>query len=285
MDSDVMRWGAPERCEASGGRRRRWRVVAGVCLSLVVPAVLASASGGAVLAEQPSACPQRALTKVPVNGWAAARRELVPKGPTALWLCRYPGLGTSVALGLGRSRQVTETGLIAQLAGEFDTLPPYPGLTYRCPLDDGSQILALLRYAGGERVTVALATTGCRRVTNGDLVRVASGYHDTPVAQRLDAELSTLTAAASGDARVTGLVRLCGGPAPSRCATQNETVTALDGAGEVVAAVATTHARFSFSLPPGTYTLLVTTGLARGRRTVVLTAGRTTHANIVVPLI
>ena len=208
----------------------------------------------------------------------------MPQGPGALRLCRYLGANTSLPLSLARSRLVTQPTLVAHLVNEFDTLPPYPKQTFFCPLDDGSQILALLVYSDGERVTVALDRTGCRRVTNGDLVRIANGYHDTPVAERLNTELWKLTAPVSGGAHVNGLVRLCGGPAPSRCVTQNATVTVLNAAGEVVAAEATTHARFSFSLPSGTYTLVATSGGARGQRTVVLTGDHTLRANVTVPI-
>jgi hypothetical protein len=56
----------------------------------------------------------------------------------------------------------------------------------------------------------------------------------------------------------------------------------LDSQGQVVAAAKTRHARFALSLPPGTYSLIARTGGARGERTVVLEAGRTVHANVVV---
>jgi len=211
--------------------------------------------------------------------------ELVPDGPVALRLCRYAGINDPLPLALARSRIVTQKVLVAHLAQELDTLPPFPtGHPPHCPSDDGSQIVALFAYASSQHVTVAFDRTGCNRVTNGDLVRIANGYQDTPAAQHLNTELSRLTAPAEGSARVTGLVRLCGGPAPSRCFSQRAAVGVLDRAGEVVAVQATTRARFSFSLPPGTYSLVATTGGATGRHTVTLIAGHTVHANIVVPI-
>jgi hypothetical protein len=139
----------------------------------------------------------------------------------------------------------------------------------------------LFAYAGDERVTVALHRTGCRQVTNGDLLRIGI---DTPVAGHLFSELLRLTAPESGDAGVTGLVRLCGGPPPGHCFSQDGDVTALDAAGEVVVVQATTRARFTFALPPGTYTLVATSGGATGRHTVTLAAGRTLRESIVVSI-
>jgi len=60
------------------------------------------------------------------------------------------------------------------------------------------------------------------------------------------------------------------------------TVPAPDGLE--LAAQAMTRGRFTFALPPGTYTLVATTGGAKERQTVSLTAGRTVHENIVVPI-
>jgi hypothetical protein len=94
---------------------------------------------------------------------------------------------------LARSRLVTQPGLVADLVRAFDALPPVPPIPFHCPSDDGSEVVALAAYRGGESVTVELDRTGCQRVTNGDLIRIASGYHDTPGAQRLESELSTLT--------------------------------------------------------------------------------------------
>jgi hypothetical protein len=207
--------------------------------------------------------------------------ELVPNGPVAVRLCRYAGLNDPLRLALARSRIVTQRVLVAHLAQELDTLPPFPTRhPPHCPSDDGSQIVALFAYAGSQHLTVAFDRTGCNLVTNGDLARIG----DTPVGRNLNTELWRLTAPAAGSAHVTGLVRLCGGLAPGHCFTQNGAVGVLDTAGEVVATQATTRASFSFSLPPGTYSLVATTGRATGRQTVTLIAGRRVHSNIVVPI-
>ncbi|MGD0386993.1 MAG: carboxypeptidase-like regulatory domain-containing protein [Solirubrobacteraceae bacterium] len=254
-----------------------------------VLAVLALAATGvgarAAASVKPASCPARVLRQVPANDWAPARAQLAPHGAAVLRLCGYAGLNGAAPLALERTLLVSDGGLIAHLVDEFDALPPYPKAGLFCPLDDGSQVLALLTYPGGRRVTVALDETGCNRVSNGDVVRIASGYDNTPVGPRLVAELRALTAPVSGDAHVTGLIRLCGGPAPSRCAFEDGTVTVLDSHGQVVAATRTRHARFALSLPPGTYSLVAVAGGAHGRRTVVLEADHTVNATVVVPII
>jgi hypothetical protein len=233
---------------------------------------------------QPVSCPPRVLFHVPKNDWAPASHELAPKGAAAVRLCGYPGVNGAVPLQLERSRLLTGERLVTSLVDEFDALPPYPKASLFCGDDDDSQVLALLAYPGGRQVTVALDETGCNRVTNGDVVRIASGYGNTPVGPRLVAELKALTAPVRGDAHVSGLFRLCGGPPPGLCFSQNATVTVLDAQGQVVATGKTSQARFSFSLPPGTYTLIATTGGTRGQRKVVLKANQTVQANIIIPI-
>ncbi len=250
-------------------------------VAIAATGIAARASTGV----QPRSCPARVLFHVPANDWAPARAQLAPRGAAALRLCGYAGLNGAAPLALERSLLVNDGGLIAHLVDEFDALPPYPKGGLFCTLDDDSQVLALLTYPGGRRVTVALDETGCNRVSNGDVVRIASGYDNTPVGPRLVAELRALTAPVSGDARVAGLIRLCGGPAPSRCASEDGTVTVLDSQGQVVAATGTRDARFALSLPPGTYSLVAVAGGAHGERTVVLEADRTVHVTVVVPII
>jgi len=70
--------------------------------------------------------------------------------------------------------------------------------------------------------------------------------------------------------RVTGLIRLCGGPPPGRCFLQDGTAYVLGARHRVVARQETRHARFSFLLLPGEYTLVAKTGGARGQRPIVI---------------
>jgi hypothetical protein len=271
-------------------RRAAWRFAALIPATVAVLAWAATnIAAGASASVPPRSCPPRVLFHVAKNDWAPASQELAPKNAATLRLCGYSGVNGMAPLQLERSRLVTDERLVTHLADEFDALPPYPKVSPFCVLDDSSQVLALLAYPHGQQVTVALDETGCNRVTNGDVARIASGYGNTPGGPHLVAELKALAAPLHGDARVSGVIRVCGGPAvtrraPPRCFSQDATVAVLDAQGQVVAARKTSHARFSFSLPPGTYTLLARTAGTRGERRVVLKANQTVHTSIVVPI-
>jgi hypothetical protein len=88
----------------------------------------------------------------------------------------------------------------------------------------------------------------------------------------------------SGEAKPPGVIRLCGGPSPGGCFTQEGTVTVLDAKGHLVASERTRHARFSFLLQPGNYTLQASTGGTRGRTSVLARAHRTTTARILIAI-
>jgi hypothetical protein len=86
------------------------------------------------------------------------------------------------------------------------------------------------------------------------------------------------------NARVVGAIRLCGGPAPGRCFSQDGFVSVLDSQHHLVSSQHTRHARFSFNLAPGAYTLEAKTGGTARRVTVLAQAHKTTKANIVIPI-
>jgi hypothetical protein len=249
-------------------------------LTCAAAALALAAAGSGAGAARPDACPAGPLSTVPPNAWSAARLRLVPRGAAAVRLCRYLGSSEAPPHGLAHSTLLAGRAAIARLEGALDALPAYPNAVFFCPLDDGSQVLALFAYAGGRHVTVAVQRTGCHRAGNGDLVRIASGWHDTPGAERLNTLLWRLTKPLGGNARVAGVARLCGGPAPGRCVTPHATVTVLDHIGDVVALAP--DSRFAFALPAGRYTLLARTGDVEGRRTVTLIGGRTVHTTIVI---
>jgi hypothetical protein len=104
------------------------------------------------------------------------------------------------------------------------------------------------------------------------------------VAVLLTALVATGRASSTARGRVTGLIQLCGGPAPGRCFLQNATVSVVARRHLVVAKQETRHARFSFLLVPGEYTLVATTGGTRRQRTIVIKAHQLLHANIVIPV-
>jgi len=94
--------------------------------------------------------------------------------------------------------------------------------------------------------------------------------------------LACACASAARDGRVSGSIRLCGGPAPSRCFDQDGTVSVLGRHDRLLATQRTAHSRFSFTLPAGSYTLLARTGGTRAQRRVAITAARTLRVNIVI---
>jgi hypothetical protein len=90
------------------------------------------------------------------------------------------------------------------------------------------------------------------------------------------------SASAAPDGRLTGLILLCGGPAPGRCFGRDGTVSVLGRHDRLVARQRTAHSRFSFSLPAGSYTLLARAGDTRSQRQVRIRAGRTLRVNVVI---
>ncbi len=56
----------------------------------------------------------------------------------------------------------------------------------------------------------------------------------------------------------------------------------LGSGRRLIARERTTHSRFSFSLPAGSYTLIARTGGLRAERQVRISADRTLRANVVI---
>jgi hypothetical protein len=160
-------------------------------LPLAALAVAFAAAQAAATAPSAPRCPAHSISNVATNRWAPARRELLPPGASALRLCRFNGLVGTGEPKLAGSREITSAAQIAQLTHDLDALPPYPKLALPCPLDNGAQVDVLAAFPGGQRVTVSYDSTGCNRVTNGDIVSIANGYKDEALAARLRRELTT----------------------------------------------------------------------------------------------
>jgi hypothetical protein len=98
------------------------------------------------------------------------------------------------------------------------------------------------------------------------------------------ATLSVSLAACGGvrrNARVSGVVRLCGGPAPGRCFTESVRVSVTGPGDHVVARAHPSNGRFSFDLAPGIYTVSAqASGYLIGMVSIRALAGRTTNADI-----
>jgi hypothetical protein len=90
-----------------------------------------------------------------------------------------------------RSVLIGAHGTVASLVREFDRLPSFHG-GYSCPVDDGSEVVALLAYPSGRRVTIGVHLRGCNVATNGDTTRTAMGQPGQP-GPKLLARLKRLT--------------------------------------------------------------------------------------------
>jgi hypothetical protein len=87
----------------------------------------------------------------------------------------------------------------------------------------------------------------------------------------------------TGDARLTGRVRLCGGPR-NGCFTE-KTWVFVTHHGQLVAASVIRDGRFSFDLKPGRYTVRTRGGGGLlGQRSVDAAAHKTTRVSIVYPV-
>jgi hypothetical protein len=162
-----------------------------IAVSLAALAVAGAAAAAAPAAPAAPRCPAHSIATVAPNSWTPARRKLLPAGAGALRLCRYNGLVGTSRPKLAGSREISSAAQIAQLTHDLDALPPYPKLALPCPLDNGAQVDVLAAFPGAQRVTVSYDSTGCNRVTNGDVVSIANGYKDEALAARLRRELST----------------------------------------------------------------------------------------------
>lgn len=153
----------------------------------------ASSSPTATGTVMPAACVETAPARLPADRWAPAHTRLAPRGAVAIRLCRYLSLNAHPPLALVRSRLITGQALVDQLVGELDRLPAARGAV-ACPSDDGSQIVTLLAYGDGHRVTIRVGLSGCELVTNGTVHRIALGMGSPPAfGPQLVAQLERLT--------------------------------------------------------------------------------------------
>ncbi len=120
---------------------------------------------------------------------------MAPAGASELRLCRYAGLSARPALKLRRSALVTSPTMVGTLVADLDALQPIKG-AFSCPTSNGAQVLVLLAYPDGHRLTISVGTGGCGIVTNGHLVRtIADLSHANPVGPRLSRQLKRLVGA------------------------------------------------------------------------------------------
>jgi hypothetical protein len=124
------------------------------------------------------------------NRNARSKTTLVPRGASALLLCRYYGLNAGARSELlAGSATVSDAATIARLAAELDTLPRLRRGIY-CPMDDESAIVAIFRYRNAPADPVQIHLKGCRLVSNGQVARTAI----SPTGARLIRQLEALVA-------------------------------------------------------------------------------------------
>jgi len=93
---------------------------------------------------------------------------MVPGRPVALRACRYRGIN-----GPGPSGRLVRSAVLppVEVAAALNRARAVStGAMFHCPADFGEQIVLLFEYADGSRLTVAIATAGCRFATNGERV-------------------------------------------------------------------------------------------------------------------
>ncbi len=161
----------------------------GCAVGLVAGSAVAAAPG------VPPQCARRGPLHLASSTWARSRSAMAPSGPSEVRLCRYAGLNARPTLKLRRWALVTTPAMVSALAADLDALRPIKG-AFSCPTSNGSQVLVLLAYPDGHRLTISVGTGGCGIVTNGRLVRtIADLSHKNPVGPRLSRQLKRLVGA------------------------------------------------------------------------------------------
>jgi len=155
---------------------RRSKTLVPLAVAMVATVWVASASSsvqGRLESSRPFCASTRFLTPPDENPRSAS--VLVPAAPRQVLLCRYYGLNEPPgrpAGTLAAERFLPRPAPSRSLAREFDALKPFPDGPIHCPMDDGSGLYALFRYASQPEATVRVSLSGCRGAAN-DLMRRA----------------------------------------------------------------------------------------------------------------
>jgi hypothetical protein len=104
---------------------------------------------------------------------AAEVNRLVPGAPCVIELSRYQGVPDARLIGRSvvRSRSIVD-----RLTTEFNALPPIPTGTYSCPDDNGSQVVAILKYKTGQSLRLTITLSGCPVAKREHITRSAMGH-------------------------------------------------------------------------------------------------------------
>jgi hypothetical protein len=166
-----------------------------LALIAVVGALAGFASSSAASpAKQRNDCPSTGPQGVSSNPWSKAHQSMAPTGAQVIFLCRYDGLNSHPPLSLTEDRSIVGARTKRRLISAFDALKALRGVPPPfCPADNGSEIVAVLVYKGGQKVEIATRLRGCQPVANGDINRLAANIDGkNPAGPRLIALLKRL---------------------------------------------------------------------------------------------
>jgi hypothetical protein len=230
----------------------------------------------------------------------SADTSLVPKGAITLTICAYNGMNatrTTPQFGLSGIGDTATPTMLARITAELDAIRVVkPGAAYNCPADDASEAILYFGYRSRPGDVVTVGMRGCNAVTNMAQQTIsvpdaaAIPHHlalGAPVIQQIAALAKPVKLRW---ATVVGHLRLCGGPAPSRCYIENygsDGRVVVHAAGDPWIAMASIdRGRFHFRVAAsGTYTFGFYTGntLVKKLRARA-TAGQTMQVVFLIPI-
>ncbi len=262
-----------------------WLALGLIAFTALVALVAVALAAPAGAAAGTTTCPSSDRTQA-ISSRPGARSSLVPPGARQLLICRYSGLESQLPrpFTLLASALVKSPSEAQRVGRELNALPPPPPYAF-CPADFGDALVVHVLYASGAGDPVTIELSGCRTVSNG--LRTAwSGAVTTRLAA---------LAPPPRQARLTGRVQVCGGPAPGTCRVETPTwcestptsclkadrvAIVSDARARIV--VALSDGRFGpVAVPPGRYTveLLGDNSVVRGHvlltEQIALAAGET----------
>ncbi len=147
-------------------------------------------------------CPSNDRTAIVAKA-PAAGASLVPRGAVSLTVCRYNGLaGDPRSVHGVAARKLVAAGttgnssMIAKVTTELDAIrPTRPGVSYGCPADFGTKLMAFFAYPSRRGDVVTVDLSGCNTITNGHVHRLG---RNAPVIGQLTGLAARLAPSGSG---------------------------------------------------------------------------------------
>jgi hypothetical protein len=113
----------------------------------------------------------------------AKNHDLVPGIPCEMTLFRYSGLSGGIRL-VGSIR-LHDHAVLRRLTSAFNALRSPGNGNYNCPDDNGSKIVAILKYQY-QSLRLTFDLSGCATVRRGDVIRLALGHAGARLAVQLE---------------------------------------------------------------------------------------------------